>query len=181
MNFSDPFGLCPFCPALVGGLFGLAAEGVSQAAGRNFDAIALVKSAAVGAASGQFAALKVARGVAYAGQAAIGAVGGFLGSADEGFRGEGAAFGALFGGFGQLGGELLEKAAVSGAGRRAMGEFWAYTDDFLSHQRATGLYSEADLSGFRNALQELLENQRAQAGGLAAGLVGGTVRDSRDD
>jgi hypothetical protein len=171
INFSDPFGLCPWCPAVIGGVVGVVTEGLSQAASRSFNGNALVTAGATGALSGQFAALKVGKSAMLMGQAAIGGLGGLLGGGDQRSFGSGGdiAQGAVFGFLGEAGGQLLE-----GVAGEALESFPGYLDEFVAHHAAQGV-PRAELDRFRGVVMEVFENRRSELAGFVAGLVQGAV------
>ena len=164
INFSDPFGLCPCVPALVGLGFGLATDGISQAAsGQPFSWRQFGAAGVSGAVAGQFAILRAGRAVQVVGQGTIAAAGSAAGGADRGTVLEAAAVG----GVGEVGGQVLEGFARTPA-------FSSYLNAWGDHQVSGGA-SLREIDRFKNVVDDLLGK-----GSALAGVVAGWVQGLRD-
>jgi hypothetical protein len=171
INFSDPFGLCPWC---LGAAAGALVEGVSQVARRDFSLKRLVVAGGLGAASGGLSvASKVATGFRFAGQGAIGALGGLAGGGlgDPEFGFTDAALAAGFGMAGEGFGDLVTAGASSQAGRAALGTLRGQWAGRMEQAVSSGDLSAAQATGMTNALIDVLRNVESQIGGLTVGLI----------
>jgi uncharacterized protein RhaS with RHS repeats len=177
INFSDPFGLCPWC---IGAVVGFLVEGAAQVVTGDYSLTRLGAATALGAASG---GLTVAKNVGtvfrYAGQMAIGASGAGVSawSRGEALTVSDAIQGAGLGFAGEFLGDALTAAARSAPGIDVIAEFKGHWGARMGAAIRSGELSAADASTMTNAVMGVLDNRESEMAALFVGLWGASKAD----